>query len=63
MGENDAIHFVNEAYKHCKAICTTGDGSEFLNVTAVSADGDKAVVRGDTKYSEAIAAIRDQLAD
>ncbi len=31
--EPDAIHFVNEAYKHCKAIAANGDGVNFLNMT------------------------------
>ena len=31
----DAIHFVNEAYKHCKAIAVAGDGAEFLKKTYV----------------------------
>ena len=26
----DAVHFVLEAYKHCKAICTVGEGVELL---------------------------------
>ena len=28
--EADAVHFVNEAYKHCKAIAATGAGTELL---------------------------------
>ncbi|MEO6039528.1 MAG: catalase HPII [Saprospiraceae bacterium] len=31
IAEPDAIHFVNEAYKHCKAIAATGDGADLLN--------------------------------
>ncbi len=31
----DAIHFVNEAYKHCKAIAANGDGVNFLNKSEV----------------------------
>lgn len=43
--EADARHFVNEAYKHCKAICATGDGSAFIEDTAAGdADNDVAVV-------------------
>jgi catalase len=46
-GEADAIHFVNEAFKHCKAISATGDGVNFLNETfAGKAENDKAVVVG-----------------
>ena len=31
IAEPDAIHFVNEAYKHCKAIAADGDGVNLLN--------------------------------
>ena len=31
IAEPDAIHFVNEAYKHCKAIAANGDGVTLLN--------------------------------
>jgi catalase len=31
--EPAAIHFVNEAYKHCKAIAATGAGSELLDAS------------------------------
>jgi catalase len=55
--EPDAIHFVNEAYKHCKAICATGEATEtFLSKTFVGDKSeDKAVVTG-TKPS-AVASI------
>ncbi|MEO8150286.1 MAG: catalase [Bacteroidia bacterium] len=33
IAEPDAIHFVNQAYKHCKAIAANGDGVNFLNQT------------------------------
>lgn len=47
--EADAIHFVNEAYKHCKAIAVTGEAMDFLNVTfAGDAKDDKAVITGKT---------------
>jgi catalase len=32
--EPDAIHFVNEAYKHCKAIAADGEGVNFLKNTS-----------------------------
>lgn len=32
--EPDAIHFINEAYKHCKAIAADGAGADFVNRTA-----------------------------
>lgn len=35
QNEPDAIHFINEAYKHCKAIAAQKDGVDFLNKTAV----------------------------
>ncbi|MEO7674374.1 MAG: hypothetical protein ABIU09_09910, partial [Pyrinomonadaceae bacterium] len=42
-----AIHFVNEAYKHCKAICSTGDTAAFLDRTFVgNSDGDNFVISG-----------------
>jgi len=34
--EADAIHFVNEAYKHCKAIAANGDGAILLNKSYVN---------------------------
>lgn len=35
MTEPNAIHFVNEAYKHCKAIATGPDAAAFLKETSV----------------------------
>jgi catalase len=32
---SDAIHFVNEAYKHCKAICAEDEGAEIINVSYI----------------------------
>ncbi len=41
----DACHFVDEAYKHCKAICSTGDTAAFMNNTfAGGAENDEAVI-------------------
>jgi catalase len=41
----DAYHFVDEAYKHCKAICATGDSDAFIgNTFAGKAKDDKAVI-------------------
>ncbi|MBK9015443.1 MAG: catalase [Saprospiraceae bacterium] len=34
-GDPDALHFVNEAYRHCKAIGTEKEGSDFLNATYI----------------------------
>lgn len=33
--EADAIHFVNEAYKHCKAIAASGESVEFLKLSYI----------------------------
>jgi catalase len=33
--EATALHFINEAYKHCKAIAVSGDGVEVLRATFV----------------------------
>jgi catalase len=35
LTEPNSIHFVNEAYKHCKAIATVRDGISFLNETYI----------------------------
>ncbi|MBG9389284.1 catalase [Caenimonas aquaedulcis] len=39
----DAVHFVLEAYKHCKAICVIGEGAELLRTLGAVADGSAAV--------------------
>ncbi len=58
-GEADAIHFVNEAFKHCKAISATGDGVNFLNETfAGKAENDKAVITGKSAGNAAAAFIK-----
>jgi len=45
--EPDAVHFVNEAFKHCKAIALTGDAGGFLDATfAANAEKDEAVITG-----------------
>ncbi len=62
-GEAAAKHFVNEAYKHCKAICATGDGETFLKDTFAGAnDGDKAVIAA-RKSSEAAKAFITAIAE
>lgn len=33
--EADAIHFIEEAYKHCKAIAANGEGAELISVSRV----------------------------
>lgn len=37
LGEADAVHFINEMYKHCKAIGASGEGVEFIDATYVGA--------------------------
>lgn len=37
--EADAIHFINEAYKHCKAIAADTEGLELLDLTYVPHEG------------------------
>ncbi len=45
----DAIHFVNGAFKHCKAIAATCEGVDFVNATFVgTAKDDKAVILGES---------------
>ena len=41
MNEPNSIHFVNEAYKHCKAIATGADGTAFLRETFIKELGFK----------------------
>jgi catalase len=36
--EPDAVHFINEAFKHCKTIAATGEGIDLLRATYVSGD-------------------------
>ena len=40
--EAGAVHFVNEAYKHCKAIAATGDGAALLRESYIGAAMDRA---------------------
>lgn len=37
ISEPDAIHFVNEAYRHCKAIAASGEGADLLKQSYVAA--------------------------
>ena len=58
MGENAKyMKFVNEAFKHCKAIAVDGEGEEFLKQTYVGKHtDDKAVLVNQkaTAFKEAI---------
>ena len=52
--ERDAVEFVTEAYRHCKAIAATGEGSRLIAacagipVTATEGDADPALIVDDT---------------
>ncbi len=37
-----AIHFVNETYKHCKALAATGEGVDVLHASAIDFESDAA---------------------
>lgn len=57
-GEADAYQFVDEAYRHCKAIAATSEGIDFVrNTFAGKAENDKAVILGDDVTDEFIKAI------
>ncbi|MDD4772048.1 MAG: catalase [Eubacteriales bacterium] len=46
-GQGDAVHYINEAYKHCKTIGATGEAVEFLGgccLSGVSVASDKNTV-------------------
>lgn len=48
-GDAAAHHFVNEAFKHCKAICAVGDTDAFIgNTFAGKAENDEAVIIKDS---------------
>jgi catalase len=38
QGEAKAVHFINEAYNHCKTIAATGAGIELLRASYLGAD-------------------------
>lgn len=44
----DAVHFVNEAYRHCKAIATAEDAVTFLDATSVKED-EAVITNGNAK--------------
>lgn len=47
QAEADALHFVNEAYKHCKAIAASNDAADFLNATYIdNAREDQGLILG-----------------
>jgi len=51
LKEADAVHFINEAYKHCKAIAATGEGADLLR--ASHAGGELQVEKGATELPAA----------
>lgn len=57
--EPDAIEFVNEAFRHCKAIAGSGAGVNFLNKETYvgKAKDDKAILLGDNVSEDFIKAI------
>lgn len=52
--EANAIHFVNEAYKHCKAIAATGAGVDLLQASYVAQHPTLAKQNGKTSDNEGI---------
>ena len=57
-GEADAYHFVDEAYKHCKAIAASGEAMALLkDMFAGKAENDKAVIMSDDPTAAFINAI------
>jgi catalase len=49
QNEPDAIHFINDAYKHCKAIAADGTAADFLQQTVIgkeAKDDKKAAANG-----------------
>ncbi len=57
IAEPDAMHFVNEAYKHCKAIAANGEGLDDLNQSSVSIKNKDAGVIIDKSAKDFIKAI------
>lgn len=49
LNEPDAVHFVEEAFRHCKAISATGEGVNFIKETAVrrAAEDDAGIILSD----------------
>jgi len=58
VSEADAIHFVEEAFKHCKAIAAEGEGVELIDASRINKKGnmDGLILNGSPKqFLEAIA--------
>jgi catalase len=45
-GNGDAVHFVLEAYKHCKTICAVGEGVQLLRTLGIGVDAGSPAVPG-----------------
>ncbi len=65
----DAIHFVNEAYKHCKAIAVSGAGAALLRASSIGVDDgaegaveDGVIVAGDGDQRRATTAFINAIA-
>jgi catalase len=51
--EPDALHFINQAYKHCKAIAASDGGSELLKASFIDVDAaDEGIVTGKGNISK-----------
>lgn len=57
--EADAIHFVNEAYKHCKTIAATGAGVDFLRDSYLGQHPSVVNVDGQVSTDEGIIVAQD----
>ncbi len=68
-GNADAIHFVNEAYKHCKAIAVSGAGVALFRASSIGIDdgaegavADGVIVAGDGDQRRMTTAFIDAIA-
>ncbi len=62
----DAVHFVLEAYKHCKPLCVIGDGVELLRTVGIAGGNDlqagEGVVVGSNEASTRVQMAQDFIA-
>ncbi len=54
--QGDAIHFINEAFKHCKAIAATGEGVDLLSKSEIKG---VALAEGQVKSDKGVVTDRD----
>jgi catalase len=53
QNEADALHFINEAYKHCKTIAASGAGVELLHASYIGiAKGSESNAEGENLFAE-----------